>query len=170
MKLRQLPWMLCVAMLALPLLGHAEIYKWKDKNGSVRYSDTPPPSSIKQEAVGRKKVTKPTGVAPLSPVVNTPAVADAKQVPAGKEEGAQEDAAKKRQENAEIEKKNQQEKEAQAKLKEENCKAAKSNLASYQQGGRVYKMNEKGEREYMDDKDLKQSAEKAKGEVSEYCS
>jgi hypothetical protein len=153
------------------MLAQAEMYKWKDKNGVTHYTDTPPPSNIKQEALGSKKATKPTASSTPAPVANAqPAPAkDAKKEIAGKEESTADEAAKKRQENAEIEKRNKQEKEAQAKLKEENCKAAKSNLASYQQGGRVYKMNEKGEREYMDDAGLKEGANKAQGEVNEYC-
>ncbi|HLD10422.1 MAG TPA: DUF4124 domain-containing protein, partial [Methylophilaceae bacterium] len=30
--------------MALPIAGNAEVYKWKDKDGVTRYSDTPPPS------------------------------------------------------------------------------------------------------------------------------
>ena len=92
------------------------------------------------------------------------------KVPHQNIEGPDEIAAKLRQKNAETDKNNKKEKEAQAKIKEENCKASKANLASYQQGGRVYKMNEKGEREYLDDDGLKAGAEKAQKEVSEYCS
>ena len=175
MKVRQILCVLCAALLALPLLANAEIYKWKDKDGSIRYSDTPPPSNIKQESITGKKALKPTGSAPLSPV--SEAAKPATPAPTAKDDmskegkGSKEDeAAKLRQKNAEIEKKNKEEKEAQAKLKEENCKAAKANHETYVQGGRVYKMNEKGEREYMSDKDLKEGAQKTQSEVNEYCS
>jgi hypothetical protein len=175
MKLRNLSLIIGALLLALPLLGNAEIYKWKDKDGSIRYTDTPPPSNIKQEAIGRKKAKTSTQAA--APAASTDAAAGKGEMkgemkngaPAGKVESAEESAAKLRQKNAEADKNNKKEKEAQAKLKDENCKAAKSNLASYQQGGRVYKMNEKGEREYMDDAGLKAGAEKAQKEVSEYC-
>ena len=173
MKLQNLLCVMCV-LIALPMLANAEIYKWKDKDGTVRYTDTPPPSNIKQESIGGKKLTKPTGQAPLAPVVNIDAAAGKDEmkgkVPHQNIEGPDEIAAKLRQKNAETEKNNKKENEAQAKLKEENCKASKANLASYQQGGRVYKMNEKGEREYLDDAGLKAGAEKAQKEVSEYCS
>ena len=172
MKLQNLLCVMCV-LIALPMLANAEIYKWKDKNGTVRYTDTPPPSNIKQESIGGKKLTKPTGQAPLAPVANTDATAGKDEmkgkVPNQNLESPDEIAAKLRQKNAETEKNNKKEKEAQAKIKEENCKASKANLASYQQGGRVYKMNEKGEREYLDDAGLKAGAEKAQKEVSEYC-
>lgn len=62
-----------------------------------------------------------------------------------------------------------QEKEAQAKIKAENCKFAKSNFETYVQGGRVIKVNEKGEREYLDDAALKKGADKSRAEVSKYC-
>lgn len=156
--------------IALPTLGHAELYKWKDKNGQTQYTDTPPPSNIKLENIRGKKILSPTGKEPLSAVTDPQpvpvSVSPPPQMPTISEEDA---AAKIRQESAEREKQNKQEKEAQAKLKEENCKAAKANLQSYAQGGRVYKMNDKGEREYLDDAGLKQGADKARSEVAQYC-
>ena len=170
-RFSQLTWMLFALLLALPIAGNAEIYKWKDKNGTTRYSDTPPPSNIKQETLGAKKGVKPTAAAPVTPVA-------AQQAPAGNEAAkdsppvpgsADEEAAAKRQSNAEAEKNNKLEKEKQDAAKAENCKAAKSNLASYEQGGRVYKMNEKGERQYLDDNDFKAGREKATQEINENC-
>ena len=132
MKLQNLLCVMCVLM-ALPMLANAEIYKWKDKDGTVRYTDTPPPSNIKQESIGGKKLTKPTGQAPLAPVVNIDATTGKDEmkgkVPHQNIEGPDEIAAKLRQKNAETDKNNKKEKEAQAKLKEENCKASKANLA-----------------------------------------
>lgn len=173
MKLQNLFCVMCM-LIALPMLAKADIYKWKDKDGTIRYTDTPPPSNIKQESIGGKKLTKPTGQVPLAPVANADATAGKDElkgkVPNPNTENPEEIAARLRQKNAEAEKNNKKEKDAQAKIKEENCKASKANLASYQQGGRVYKMNEKGEREYLDDAGLKAGAEKAQKEVSDYCS
>ena len=166
--MKLLPLLLAVLVLsASPILSQAEVYKWKDKDGTIKYSDTPPPSNIKQEAVkGKRKLGEPTGKAPLAPVEKA-VVAPAKfnEAPTTPEEAA----AKQRRNNADADKRNKQEKETQAKLNTENCKAAKANLESYAQGGRVYKMNEKGEREYLDDKGLNEGAEKARGEIAEYC-
>ena len=167
MRLRNGFLMLGILVLVWPFLSDAEIYKWKDKYGTVRYTDTPPPSNIKQESIIGKKAIKPTGQVPLAPVVNTDATMS--KEPALTGISAEEAAARLRQKNAEADKNNKKEKETQAKLKEENCKASRANLASYQQGGRIYKMNEKGEREYLDDAGLKAGAEKAQKEVSEYC-
>ncbi len=58
-----------LALTAVSGLSQAEIYKWKDKDGKVRYSDTPPPSNVKQESItGKKKSVSPTGKAPLASV------------------------------------------------------------------------------------------------------
>ena len=166
-----LAWIFLASLLALPLAGHAEIYKWKDKNGTTRYSDTPPPSNIKQEAIGSKKALKSAVTPPVAPVAapQAPAANDAEKDPPPVPESAEDDAAAKRQNNAEIEKNNKLEKEKQDAAKAENCKAAKSNLASFEQGGRVYKMNEKGERQYLDENDFKAGREKAQQEINENC-
>lgn len=163
-----------LALTAISGLSQAEIYKWKDKEGNVRYSDTPPPSNIKQEPItGKKKPITPTGKAPLSPLtpvdsaVAVPAVTIPKDIELPK--NAEDVDAEKRRQNAETEKRNKQEKEAEAKRKTENCSAAKANMQSYTQGGRVYKMNEKGEREYLDEKGFAAGREKAQQEINENC-
>jgi Domain of unknown function (DUF4124) len=172
---------LLLALLVLSAtasLSQAEVYKWKDKDGTVKYSDTPPPSNIKQEAIsGKKKVGTPTGKAPLAPVEGLAAapVAVPNSAPTATRDrpeppiSPEESAAKKRQENAEAEKQSKKEKEADAKRKAENCSAAKANMQSFTQGGRVYKMNEKGEREYLDEKGFAAGREKAQQEISENC-
>ncbi len=162
-----------VLLSALPATSQAEIYKWKDKEGNTRYSDTPPPSNIQSKNIGVKKSAVPAGKQPLSPVTDSataplPVISkdNVLEVPA---KTAEDVAAEQRQQKAENEKNNKREKEIQAKLKAENCKAAKENYASYAQGGRVYKMNENGEREYMDDAGLKLGAEKARGQMAQFC-
>ena len=174
LTLRNVAWVVCALLLALPLLASAEIYKWKDKNGVMRYTDTQPPSNVKLESIDGKRANKPSTQLPLAPVVKTDVAATGKRDVKAKDyaekaENAEEAAAKLRQKNAESEKNNKKEKEAQDKLSEENCKAAKSNLASYNQGGRIYKMNEKGEREYLNDAGLKAGADKAQKDAAQYC-
>ena len=172
MRFGPLSWILCALFLALPLLGNAEIYKWKDKNGSTRYSDTPPPSNIKQETIGGKKAIKPVTTEPLAPVAaqKAPVTKDAENDSPPVPGSAEEEAATKRQNTAEAEKKNKQEQEVEANRKAENCKTAKSRYETFKQGGRVYKVNEKGEREYMGDKDLQDGKEEAQREMGENCS
>ena len=107
MKLRIL--LVCLgilpAVVMLPNLANAEIYKWKDKDGKVRYSDVPPPSNMKTESLYGKKIPRPTGQAPLAPVESDATVAANKQKEidkaGGKEPVANEDPAEKRSREAE---------------------------------------------------------------------
>lgn len=161
---------LCLAIV--PLMANAEIYKWKDKDGVTRYSDIPPPSNVKQETIRGKKVPKPTGQAPLTPVEGDIATSlNRGKTPEKAKEGSvsPEDAAKKRAQDAEVQKATDQQKQAELKAKQENCAAAKKNLATYTAGGRISKINDQGEREYLGDEDLSQGRAESQRDVDAYC-
>lgn len=166
MKIR----VLLLFLALLPALANAEIYKWKDKDGSIRYSDVPPPSNIKHEPMVGKKIPKPTGQAPLAPVdgditksLNRNDKA-AEKAPLSKDE-----AAAKRAKDAEAQKKADDAVLAEKKLREENCKAARSNLATYKNGGRISKTDEKGEREFLSDTQIEQGRIDAQKDIDKYC-
>ena len=159
-----------LVVVAFTNTAHAQIYKWKDKNGYTRYSDTPPPNNSKIETLKSKKPIIATEQTPLSTIdakQPLPVGADNKEVPPT--QNAEDVAGQNRRNQAEVDKNVKQEKEALAKLKAENCKSAKANLETYVQGGRVSRINEKGEREYLGDADLKKGADKSRSEVSKHC-
>ncbi|HSH54017.1 MAG TPA: DUF4124 domain-containing protein [Methylotenera sp.] len=170
MKIRIL--LLCLVML--PTLANAEIYKWKDKDGKVRYSDVPPPSNVKQEALYGKKIPRPTGQPPLAPVEGDATAAINREKAAVKDAAdkapvSKEDAAAKRAKDAEQQKKEDETKQAELKLKQENCKTAQASLKAYSDGGRLVKANEKGEREYLGDADIEKGKVDAQKDVEKYC-
>ncbi len=190
MKLRVL--LLCVVFL--PTSATAEIYKWKDSNGVVRYSDVPPPSNIKQEPMTGKKIHKSTALAPLAPVegdatasinrdkastaakekmLNDKAGADKTKTDGKvKDEKAplsKEDAASKRAKDAEQQKKIDEQKKAEQETKQANCTAAKQNLATFTNGGRISKTDENGKKEYLGDADISQGKADAQKDVEKYC-
>jgi len=169
--------LLCLALL--PLMASAEIYKWKDKDGVTRYSDVPPPSNIKQEAIQGKKVVKPTGQPALAPVAGdiTTAITKNKtpdsinKAPDKVKDGGatQDDAAKKRAHEAEVQKANDQQKQAELKFKQESCAVAKKNLMTYTAGGRVSRINDAGEREYLSEEDMARGKADSQKDVDAYC-
>ncbi|PKO46413.1 MAG: DUF4124 domain-containing protein [Betaproteobacteria bacterium HGW-Betaproteobacteria-22] len=166
--------LLLVCFALSPLLANAEIYKWKDKDGSVRYSDVPPPSNIKYEPMSGKKLPKPTGQPPLAPVEGdvTSALNRAKAADKAQEEKApitKEEAAKKRAQDAEVQKKIDEQKQAELKLKQENCRVAKSNLITFTNGGRISQVNDKGEREFLGDAEIARGKADAERDVAKYC-
>lgn len=184
MKLRIL--LLCIVLL--PVLAHSEIYKWKDKDGKVRYSDVPPPSNTKTESLYGKKIPKPTGLEPLTPVEGDATVAANKQKELDKQKGAikeksmddiaggdkgkpltKEQEAVKRAKDAEEKKKADAVKAEELKIKQENCKSAQNNLKTYTTGGRLSRINAQGEREYMGDADIAKAKGEAQADVDKYC-
>lgn len=143
-------------LVALPQVASAQIYKWKDKDGTTRYSDTPPPSNVPYESLSGKKSI------PAKPAADA-APAEAK--PAAKPETTQ---AEPKETPEQIQEKKRVEEENK-KIRAQNCVAAKANLQAFTQGGRISRVNEKGEREYMDDEALAKAAEQAKKEIAQNC-
>jgi hypothetical protein len=186
MKLR----ILILSALMIPLLAVAEggeVYKWRDSNGVIRYSDTPPPSNIKHEIYGKKgRVVAPNQEA-LAPVEGDATVAMNKQKAALEKELAdknkgtakadnqskapltKQEEATKRAKDAEELKKKEAQKKAELDIKAENCKSARMSLATYTNGGRLTKTDEKGERAYLSDADIAKGRVDAQSEVDKNC-
>ena len=152
--------LLLLTMLALaPVSAHADVYKWRDSNGAVRYSDIPPASNVPYETLhgGRKTPSTPSAdVTPAPQPANPPAP------PA-------DDAALRRQQQAEQEKTEQQNKEAQQQSRQQNCATARANLQKYKVGGRIMTMDAEGQRRYLSDAEIGQGLEQAQKEVADFC-
>lgn len=166
--MKHLLWGLSLVLALASATSHAEIYKWKDKNGVVRYSDIPPPSNVPHESLGKKAnktsaaVETPSAVVPEGAA--TPEPEPVQQTP----EEVTPDADAQRKEEEEARKKAEAA-EAELQQKQEQCTNAKARMQSYEQGGRIYKINEKGEREFMDDAAMAKGLEEAQAEVDKYC-
>lgn len=162
---------LCVALPA-----SAQMYKWVDSNGKVHYSDKPPPSNIKTE-----KLRAP----PPAPAASAPAAIDVKGGPkqdaakggtkqdAAKAEpktpAEQEQAFRKRQLDAAKAQQDDAKKLAQARDKAENCRRAQAAVANLQAGGRQMRIDEKGERAFLDEQQIAQETARAKQEAAVAC-
>lgn len=153
MAMNKLGLVLLASILALPIAANAQIYKWKDKDGSVRYSDTPPPSNVPHQSLGVKSSTATKSSVDESPAKQALPTEDAEKEPG--QETAEQLKAKQEAENL--------------KIKEKNCSNAKANLYTYERGGRIARMNDKGEREFLDDAAMAKGIEEAKKEIAEFC-
>lgn len=174
MKVQQILYTVCVIALALPMVTNAAIYKWKDKNGVTRYSDTPPPANVKVDTISKTGAAKP--VPPVATKRASPVGEGERVKPRGfkepafeKEANAAKEAASIKAKKEEAERKNALANAERAKLDAKNCLAAKANYQSYAQGGRIFKMDENGERVYMDDAGLESGKAQAQAEISKYC-
>lgn len=151
----------------------AQMYKWIDKDGKVRYGDTPPAgsktTSIKAPKAGDAPAPGPSTASVSAPRSgDTPPTAkDAKKGPLTPAEQEQE-YRKRQQESAQASKKAEQESQAQA-AKSEGCERTKEYLRTLQSGQRIARTNPSGERYYMDDAQVAQEIAKAQQSVQQSC-
>ena len=58
---------LILSLMLMPIMASAEVYKWREPNGVMRYSDVPPPSNIKLESVQGRPAVGLKNLPPLAP-------------------------------------------------------------------------------------------------------
>ena len=144
--------------LTLMLLGASsstfagKIYKWTDSNGKVHYGERPPSGNAKQMRV---PTTAPYGATPAPK-------------PSNKTDAASkflESIATERKEKNEAAEKSAKEKA----IYDKNCSNARKRVAALKQGGRQYEVNEKGERNYLDEAAIQSRLNEAQSKVKEWC-
>ncbi len=143
-------------------------WMWKDEAGRVVVSDQPPPVNV-----------------PLSRIMKSPKprAADFTPTPPAKEgeaKGAAKSDAPKSLADRDLEYKQRQKDEAETAKKadaeatkvksmQENCTAVRGNVVALQSGGRAARVNEKGEKYYIDDAQRQSEIAKSQSQIAQYC-
>ena len=151
-----------LSSLCMPAVAQ---WKWRDKNGQTQYSDLPPPpgtpeASVLQRPTGAKlrSTTPPEGEAAASaPSLPAPKTVEP-ELEAKLRKAEQEKAAKSKAEDEKI-----------AAQKAENCSRARSQVRVIDEGLRVARINEKGEREVLDDKGRAEEGNRARAVIASDC-
>ncbi len=163
---------ICLAvLLSLFSIGAAAQWQWVDKDGRKVFSDRPPPPDIADKNILKRPKNSPAPVAPaVAPDAAAPATAPAPGASSAKPSEL---------ERKLEEKKKQVEKEAAAKKKADeeriaaaradNCKRARQSLAAFQSGLRITRMNDKGEKEFVDDAERAAETKRLQGIVDQDC-
>ena len=127
-------------------------WKWRDANGSIQYSDRPPPAGTPEQSILARPVA-PTSRPVVKAVEAPPAQAATPVSPASAAAAKADAELEARRRKAEEEKKAQMkaEEERQAKVRAENCQRATAYMKSLQDGIRIARTNAAGEREVLDD-------------------
>lgn len=144
-----------VSMLALATATQAEVARWVDAEGKVHYSDHPPPPTAKsQKTLGLKNSSLPPK-------------ADGK----GAEKSLAEKELESRKRRAQTEETaaKQARDQEEAKSRKTNCEQARNQLRALQEGQRISKFDEKGERVFLEDSDRPKAIEEAKKSVDSWC-
>jgi hypothetical protein len=146
-----------VSMLALATAAQAGVTRWVDADGKVHYSDQPPPTTAKSQKILDLK--------------NSPALPKAAPDSKGGEKSlAEKDLeSRKRRVQAEETAAKQAKDQEEAKSRKANCEQARNQLQALQEGQRISKFNEKGERVFLEDSDRALAIEEAKKVADSWC-
>jgi len=136
-----------ICMLAAPLAFAQQMYKWKDEKGVWHFSENPPPDGSKADKIEVKPIQPDR-----APVDNW------KQ----KEQEARERRAK---EGVAAEQTRKQEESQRG----ARCRAAQRKADTMENYARVFRLNEKGERVYMEEKEKASELADARRDISKYC-
>lgn len=152
-------------LLALCLPAHAQ-WKWRDKDGRITASDRPPPRDVQAKDIisrpqnwGRPTtVAAPaSGAAPAASAPPSAAPAD-RELEARKKAAEQDRAAKAKAEEDRV-----------AAQRAENCKRAHAQMVALGSGQRMARVNDKGEREVMDDSGRAEEMRRTREVISADC-
>jgi hypothetical protein len=141
-------WVLVGCTVLLAALPAAAQWKWKDARGQTVISDVPPPREIPERDVLQRPelVVRRTAAQP-APAASAPAVESIAKAKVDPELEAR----KKKAEQEQTDKVKAEEEKVAAQ-RAENCKRARAHMGSLDSGIRLTRVNEKGEREILDDK------------------
>ena len=149
------------AALALPAAAQ---WKWRGANGQIQYSDLPPPPGVSEKDI----LQRPSGATlrAISPAAAAPAASAPPLAPknvdpeleAKRKKAEQEEAAKAKAEEQRV-----------AAAKAENCKRAREQIRTLESGMRMARINDKGEREVLDDKMRAEEMKRARDVANAEC-
>lgn len=129
---------------------YADLYKWTDGQGKIRYSDQPPnidTKSIGQSTAGQSAITT-----------------EAKKTLNEKDQ----DYLKRKKDAEEAQAKASSEAEK-ARVQQENCDKARKNLGVLQDTPRVYSTNPAGQRVYMDEAARASALANSQKAIQDFC-
>jgi Domain of unknown function (DUF4124) len=155
--------------LAVALPASAQ-WKWRDKSGQTQYSDLPPPSGVAEQdilqrpnaAIANRRVIP--AAAPASAASAAPAApallpkSTEPELEAKRKKAEQEAADKRKAEEAKL-----------AATRAENCTRAKAQMRTIDSGVRMTRVNEKGEREFLDDAARAAETQRARDAMASEC-
>ncbi len=158
----------CLAALAFALASlHAQAeYQWRDKSGQLHASDLPPPPDVPDKDIIKRPNPNAAARRSAAAAPAASAAASAASAARGVDPELQARRTKAEQESAERAKADE---ERNAALRADNCARARSQLALLDSGQRVARVNERGERVFLDDQARAAEAAAARRVIASDC-
>jgi len=137
-------------------------WQWVDKSGKRVFSDLPPPTDIPEKNIlkrpSERSLPALSNGNPAAPAAAMPATGTDKTLEEKRKLAESADAAKRKAEE-----------ERMIRQKAENCARAQQAQAALDAGGRVVRLNERGEREFLDDSALAAERQRLQAMIGENC-
>ncbi|MBL0418778.1 DUF4124 domain-containing protein [Ramlibacter sp. AW1] len=135
--------------LSTPALVLAQ-WQWVDSGGRRVFSDQPPPPDIPARSILKQPGQRAASVPAAQPAAAEPSAPTASPQPLAGGQDKELEARRKKAQEAEAQKRKVEE-ERVAKAQAENCARARQAKATFDSGMRLARLNDKGEREILDD-------------------
>lgn len=157
--------LIAATLFAMSLSATAQ-WQWIDKDGHKVFSDRPPSSDVPEKNILKRPGSQlkiadtPASSAPAAAAPGTAAKpsGEDKELAERKKQATDAEAAKRRQEEERI-----------ARAQADNCNRARQAKAGVDAGVRLSRINEKGEREFLDDAGRAAEAQRLQGIIDENC-
>jgi hypothetical protein len=164
--------LLVVAVLAAGFAGTAAAqWKWRDAKGTTHISDMPPPPEVADKDIMQRPKAPPArssvpGAAPAGP-----APASTVALPGRAASAAVDPELDARMKKAEQERQAAQKKEEDkvAAQRADNCARARESMRTLDSGTRLVRINDKGEKEVLDDKMRAEETQRARNVINSDC-
>jgi Domain of unknown function (DUF4124) len=153
------------ALIATLPAAAQQLYKYTGPDGKVQYSDRPPPDGRKAEKVTSSRLSSVPG----GTTTAAAASGDAAKSTAPKTAAEQDQAFRQRRIDAEEKAKKDEKLAQDQQQKAESCAGARRELAGLQSGARVARLNEKGERVFLDDAGVQGEITRLEREIAGGC-
>jgi hypothetical protein len=143
-------------------------WKWKDSKGQVHISDLPPPRDIPDKDVMQRPADNARRAAATAAAQASAANPSASATAAKPKVDPEIEARRVRQEQEQKAKDKAAEEKASAQ-RSDNCQRARQHLATLESGMRIARLNDKGEREIIDDKTRAEEMQRARQVIASEC-
>jgi hypothetical protein len=149
-----------IALFMADMTSATDIYTWKDKEGRTNYADNPPPGDTPARTLSGRislPVSSGTTDTPAQGKPSSPSLAE------------QEMEFRKRRAEASEKQVLAEKAAADADERRKNCERARNQLAALESGQRIARHNDKGEREFLDERQLAEEKTATRKAVDSWC-
>jgi len=152
--------------------AQAQVYKCIDAGGKTTYLQSPCPSGAKSTAISRTVPPAPPQTEPAAGAGGAEKgdkAGKAAKASGPKSAAELEQDFRKRKQEQEKSREKEEQKLAETKMREENCRNSRLQLINLESGVRQLRVDEKGERKYLDESGIEQEKANARKLVDQWC-